>query len=290
MDVPKVEKTLPPEIIEYYASGKELDRLARGIGPLELARTQELVGRFFPASPAVVFDIGGGPGVYSCWLAREGYEVHLVDAMPLHIEQAKSASAAQPATPVATLEVGDARELAWPDACADGVLLHGPLYHLTDRKDRLAAIRESMRVLRPGGVLLAIGVTSHASTLVGLVRWWVHDADYLEMCRRELTEGLHMQPPNWPRLFTTAYFHLPGELEAELEEAGLVHEATLAVQGPGWLVPEFEEKWQNKEHRETILSVVRLMEADAGALGTSPHMMAVARKPEPRLPGAERSR
>ena len=289
MDVPKVEKTLPPEIIEYYASGKELDRLARGIGPLELARTQELVGRFFPASPAVVFDIGGGPGVYSCWLAREGYEVHLVDAMPLHIEQAKSASAAQPATPVATLEVGDARELAWPDACADGVLLHGPLYHLTDRKDRLAAIRESMRVLRPGGVLLAIGVTSHASTLVGLVRWWVHDADYLEMCRRELTEGLHMQPPNWPRLFTTAYFHLPGELEAELEEAGLVHEATLAVQGPGWLVPEFEEKWQNKEHRETILSVVRLMEADAGALGTSPHMMAVARKPEPRLPGAERS-
>lgn len=284
MDGAKSEKTLPPEIIDYYASGKELDRLASGIGPLELARTKELVGRFFPALPAVVFDIGGGPGVYSCWLAREGYEVHLVDAMPLHIEQAKSASAAQPATPVATLEVGDARELAWPDACADGVLLHGPLYHLTDRKDRLAAIGESMRVLRPGGVLLAIAITSHASTLGGLVHWWIHDADYFEMCRRELTEGLHVQPPNWPSLFTTAYFHRPGELEAELEEAGLEHEATLAVQGPGWLVPDFEEKWQNEEHRETILRVVRLMEADAGALGTSPHLMAVARKP-----GAKRS-
>ena len=273
------ERKLPPEIIDYYATGRELDRLTRGIGPLELARTKELVERYFPAPPAVVFDIGGGPGVYSCWLARKGYEVHLVDAMPLHIEQAGEASAAQPDTPVATLEVGDARALAWPDACAGGVLLHGPLYHLTERGDRLAAIRESMRILRPGGVLLAIGITSHASTLVGLVNWWVHDADYWEMCRRELAEGLHLQPPNWPGLFTTAYFYRPGELEAELKEAGLAHEVTLAVQGPGWLVPGFEEKWQDEAQRETILRVVRLMEAGAGALGMSPHLMAVARKP-----------
>ena len=275
----KAGQELLPEIIDYYAGGRELDRLARGIGPLELARTKELVARYFPEPPAVVFDIGGGPGAYSCWLAQQGYEVHLVDAMPLHIEQAREASAAQPDAPVATLEVGDARALDWPDACADGVLLHGPLYHLTERAERLAAIRESMRILQPGGVLLAIGITSHASTLVGLVNWWVHDADYFEMCRRELAEGLHVQPPNWPSLFTTAYFHRPGELEAELEEAGLLHEVTLAVQGPGWLVPDFEEKWQDEAQRETILRVIRLMEADAGALGMSPHLMAVARKP-----------
>ena len=69
---------LPPETLDYYATGRELDRLARGIGPLELARTKELVERYLPAPPAVVFDVGGGPGVYACWLARQGYEVHLV--------------------------------------------------------------------------------------------------------------------------------------------------------------------------------------------------------------------
>jgi SAM-dependent methyltransferase len=280
MNASDSERSLAPEIIDYYATGRELDRLARGIGPLELARTQELVERFLPAPPAVVFDIGGGPGVYSCWLARLGYEVHLVDAMPLHIEEAARASAAQPDAPLATLEVGEARALPWPDACADGVVLHGPLYHLTERQDRLAAVREAARILRPGEVLLAFGITSHASTLVGLVNWLVHDPDYFEMCRRELTEGLHLQPPNWPDLFTTAYFHRPGELAAELEEAGLSHEVTLAVQGPGWLVPDFEERWQDPEQRETILRLVRLMEADAGALGMSPHLMAVARKPQ----------
>ena len=43
----------------------------RGIGPLELVRTRELIARYLPFPPAVVFDVGGGPGVYSCWLVPE---------------------------------------------------------------------------------------------------------------------------------------------------------------------------------------------------------------------------
>jgi hypothetical protein len=110
------------------------------------------------------------------------------------------------------------------------------------------------------------------------VNWWVKDAGYRDMCRREVLEGQHVRPPGWPNLFTTAYFHRMGELEAELAEAGLVHEATLAVEGPAWLVPEFEAKWACEWKREAILEVVRLLEAEAGALGMSPHHLAVARK------------
>src|SRR5262249_49876920 len=79
-----------------------------------------------------------------------GYAVHLSDVVPLHVEQAREASARQPDHPLAGTAVGDARRLAHPDGSADAVLLLGPLYHLTERADRLAAWREARRGRRPG--------------------------------------------------------------------------------------------------------------------------------------------
>ncbi len=232
-------KPLPEEALIYYNQGKEAERLFKGIGPLELLRSQELISRYFPAPPAVIFDIGGGPGVYSLWLARSGYEVHLVDAVPLHIEQARAAAQAQPDHPIASLEIGDARGLAHPDGCADAVLMHGPLYHLTKRADRLTALREAKRILRPGGVLLAVAISRYASIHVGLTRGWIADPEFLQMCRRELDDGQHIVPPSWPNLFTRAFFHHPDELQTEVEDAGLVFKETLAIQGPGCLLHGF---------------------------------------------------
>ena len=61
---------LPPEVLEHYASGYESERLLHGSSQIELARTQELMMRYIPPPPAVIFDIGGGPGVYSFWVAK----------------------------------------------------------------------------------------------------------------------------------------------------------------------------------------------------------------------------
>ena len=44
--MPTTEPAVPHEILDFYAEGTEADRLAQGIGPLELARTQELLLRF----------------------------------------------------------------------------------------------------------------------------------------------------------------------------------------------------------------------------------------------------
>jgi hypothetical protein len=62
-----------------------------------------------------------------------------------------------------------------------------------------------------------------------------------------------------------------------MEDAGLSHEETLAVQGPGWLVPEFEERWKDEGQRKVLLKVIRWMEKEPVALGMSPHIVAVAR-------------
>ena len=69
------------EISSHYASGYEVERLAQGTSRLERARTQELLERYLPPPPAVVLDVGGGPGIYAFWLAQRGYTVHLLDVI-----------------------------------------------------------------------------------------------------------------------------------------------------------------------------------------------------------------
>jgi SAM-dependent methyltransferase len=156
------------EIIDYYQGEFEDTRLQTGWGPLELARTQELILRRLPLPPRVILDIGGGGGVYSHWLASQGYTVHLLDLVPSHVEWARRLC-----PPISSAEVGDARSLPHADASIDDVLLLGPLYHFTERADRLRALTEVRRVLRPGGYVFAAAICRFASLLECLVLAWV---------------------------------------------------------------------------------------------------------------------
>src|SRR5688572_20639728 len=124
-----------PYVTSYYALGMERDRLASGAGALEFARTQMLLERYLPTAPAVIADVGGGPGRYAAWLATLGYRVHLVDPVPLHVEQARAAAQIQTGESVFDAVPGDARAIPLPTASADAVLLLGPLYHLPDRDE-----------------------------------------------------------------------------------------------------------------------------------------------------------
>ena len=73
---------------EYYERGEEADRLsASGSGQLEFERTKQIVLRQLPPPPAMVADIGGGPGRYAFWLAGLGYRVLHRDIVPLHVQQ-----------------------------------------------------------------------------------------------------------------------------------------------------------------------------------------------------------
>src|SRR5262245_23394876 len=145
------EKPIADEIVEHYNSYDESKRLTGGFGLLERERTKELIERYLPPSPATIIDVGGAGGMYSFWLASLGHAAHLVDIVPKHIEQARQASSEPDSHQLAGMVVGDARDLNFPSTFADVIIMHGPLYHLPDRKDRLQALTEAKRILRPGG-------------------------------------------------------------------------------------------------------------------------------------------
>src|SRR5262249_13757104 len=156
----------PDEITRYYQEVAEEGRLAAGPAQLEFARTKEVVLRHLPPPPATVLDVGGAAGAYALWLAERGYQVHLIHPVPRLVEEARRRSEAYPHR-ICTCQVGDARQLPFKDGGADAVLLLGPLYHLTEAAERLRALREVYRVLRPGGVLFAAAISRCASALDG---------------------------------------------------------------------------------------------------------------------------
>lgn len=266
------------DIISHYASGYEAERLKSQSGQLERERTRELLLRFLPTTPAVVLDVGGGPGDHACWLAKRGYQVHLVDVVPLHVEMAAAASRRQPDAPLASVKIGDARSLPWDGATVDSLLLLGPLYHLTERTDRQLALREAHRVLKPGGRLFAVGVSRFASTLDGLRRGFLKDVDFAEIVKRDLSDGRHQNHTANPQYFMDTFFHHPDQLLDEAREAGFAESKVYGVEGASWLVPNFDEWWENPEHRERLLESARALETEPSMIGISAHLMVVSRR------------
>jgi ubiquinone/menaquinone biosynthesis C-methylase UbiE len=231
-----------------------------------------------PNPPLTILDIGGGPGVYACWLARDGHEVHLIDPIPLHVEQARQASEGQPQYPITSISLGDARKLHQPDASVDVVLMLGPLYHLTNRNDRIRALREACRVLRKNGYIFAVGISRFASALDGLMRGLLNDPEFMRIVRRDIRNGQHRNPTNKLSYFTTAFFHHPEELAAEVTDAGFQLERTLPIEGPAALLQDLDERWDDKDQRLQILNALHLLEDEPSILGITGHLMAIARK------------
>jgi SAM-dependent methyltransferase len=277
MDEPS-QPALDPAVRGYYDRSPEENRLHQGASQLEALRTRRLIERHAPRAPAVVLDIGGAAGAYAGWLADRGYAVHLVDPVPRLVDEARRRSAML-SRPLVACDVGDARMLAYPPAFADVVLLLGPLYHLTTASDRAQALAEAARVLKPGGVLFAAAISRWASALDGLARDLFADLAFRAIVDQDLQNGQHRNTTDRVDYFTTAYFHRPDELRAEVADAGLDLAGVYGLEGPSWILPDFDTRWADPRRRADLIRVAEALELEPSVIGASAHLLAIARKP-----------
>lgn len=276
--MPESGSRIDPAITAYYEQTAEEARLAHGTSQMEAVRTRELVLRHAPKPPAAVLDVGGAAGAYAFWLAELGYEVHLVDASARLVSVARTRDQRSEHR-LASYTVGDARCLSVPPNAADMVLMLGPLYHLVDEGDRRQALAEAARVLRPGGVLFAAGISRWASLLDGLSRDLLRDPAFQKIVKRDLVDGHHENPTDRLDYFTTAYFHVPAELRQEVAGAGFTVEGLYGIEGPGWILSDLVDRWNDPPRREVLLQAARALETEPAALGWSAHLLVVGRRP-----------
>jgi ubiquinone/menaquinone biosynthesis C-methylase UbiE len=162
---------------------------------------------YLPKGPegALLLDMGAGTGHWMSLERAAGYTVVGLDRSRAMLEVAASKTGTG-----RFLVQGDAHRLPLPDAVFDGVVSITTLEFVQDPP---MAIREMLRCLKPGGVLV-IGVLN-AFSYLGL--------------KRRLFPG---------STFRGAHFFTVGELKRLLAGAGLVSFATCAFMPPwNWLVP-----------------------------------------------------
>ena len=157
------------QICDYYANYSEETRLFDCNQHLsEYLVTMHLLQKYLPLSNTKILDCCSGTGAYAFALAKEGAAVTAGDLVPGNVTKMQ---AHPDASLLRDTYVGSATDLsAFRNASFDAVLCMGALYHL-DESNRDICIKECLRVLKPGGMLviawhsmyaLALGAYLHA--------------------------------------------------------------------------------------------------------------------------------
>ena len=265
------------DTIKDYYDGRVEEEWARlDASWLEYAVTRHFIAAYLqPASR--VLDLGGGPGRYALDLAAEGHSVDLADIAPGNIAFAEE-QARRRGVRLRSSRVVDARDLsAFADASFDMVLNLGPLYHLLDPADRVRAVRETLRVLKPSGHALFAFVSRY-----GPIHYTARTAATDIGHRRGtmaavLDHGVHRPSSDRP-FFTDAYFADPDAIRPFMARCGVVELRMFGAEG---MFAQSEDRLAGlaPEHRQGWLELAVRTAVTPAALYGSEHLVFIGRRP-----------
>ncbi len=248
---------------------------------LEWLTNIRFIERYLPKSGRVL-DAGGGPGRYSIYLAKKGYRVVLLDMSPVQLNIARR-QAEWARAPPASIEYveGVLPDLSrFPDRCFDAVLCLIALSHLIDRRDRNKAVKELVRVTKPGAPLFVSVINRYAvfKTVLQRRSLW---PNLLDPAHQELYEkGVHHAHPDRPiGHFTDAYFFTPGELRETFEKAGVRVLKMAACEGlASHLRKQVNELAGDNRMWRRWMEIHWQTCEDPSVIGVSEHLLLVGRK------------
>jgi ubiquinone/menaquinone biosynthesis C-methylase UbiE len=163
-----------------------------------------------------VLEVGCGTGHWLRSFDGTGIRVTGLDASAQMLAYAKAQA------PRAALAQGYAERLPWASESFDRVFCINALHHFLDK---IAFLMEAMRVLRPGGLIMTVGLDPHA----GVDQWYIYEYfdNVLEIDQRRYPATSQIREWLWAVGFadcvTREIQHLPVRLgaQAALEQGRL---------------------------------------------------------------------
>ncbi|HXY47423.1 MAG TPA: class I SAM-dependent methyltransferase [Thermoplasmata archaeon] len=263
----------------YYREFDEWGRLVQDpYHRLEFETTIHYLRRYLP-SRGVLLDAGGGPGRYTIELARDGYEVVLLDFSPEQLDQARrNVRRAGVSNMVREIVSGSIVDLSqFARSSFDAVLcLGGPLNHVLPARRRETAIGELARVARTGAPIFISVIGRYSALTDGVLR----HPDGLRTDPQHHRRILRTGDYDGHRGFAPCHFYRPEDLVRSVRRHRLRVEEVVGLEGLGAYHvremnrlarsdPEAWASWQ-EFHLQTCV--------DPAVVATSEHFLVVARK------------
>lgn len=250
----------------YTDSCDEENRLQSRHGSIEFLTTTKYVEKYLTKGCRIL-EIGAGTGRYSLYYAKQGYDVTAIEYVQHNLDILLSQISDNMKL---RAEQGDALDLSrFSDDTFDVTLCLGPLYHLYEREDQEKAIKEAIRVTKPGG-MLAIAYLASDSIMID---WALKDHHLLDGYKKDFDENFKII--NYPGGIFAAFYI--SEFMELMEQFPVRMEHNIATDGMARHVREEIDSLSDEEFDRWLeyhFSTCERIELQ----GYSSHLLYVARK------------
>ena len=233
----------------------------------------KILSGYIIGTKSKILDCAAGTGIYAFWLADKGHDVTATDITPRHIDIInRTLTNKNYHMNTSVLNATDMSCFA--DDSFDIVLNMGPFYHLITEGQREKCMKECLRVLRKGGLL----VTAYIPRYYIFQYIATSNEKYLdEHLAKQLIETGVLKHDDEKCFWTDTYYSSKDEMESIYQRYGLKIVDHFAQDGLAPLLSQKVDKWDENQFKtwcDYHYSVCR----EQSVLGASNHVIIIGRK------------
>mgnify|MGYP004531149841 FL=1 len=216
-----------------------------------------------------ILEIGAGTGAYSLYYANKGYKVDAIELSKSNVEVFKSKITKD--LDVNVIQ-GNAVDLSvYKDNTFDITLCLGPLYHLFKEEETTSAIKEAIRVTKPGGKIYLAFILFDLTMLT----WGFKEKNVYENYGENKQISENFKPNNAEELiFNMRYFE---DIKKLIKSFNLKTINYVATDGIGRVIKDEINQMSEEEYNLYIKYHLSICERE-DLIGYSGHILAILEK------------